>query len=70
MEKNVSADELVMTVKPEISMNDNFSVENIQVNQQNDGEQNGGEQYAVLIVIIVAAIGAVLFYLKGYKRKN
>ena len=70
MEKNVSADELIMTVKPEISMNDNFSVENIQVNQQNDGEQNGGEQYAVLIVIIVAAIGAVLFYLKGYKRKN
>ena len=75
MEKNVSADELVMTVKPEISMNDNFSVENIQVNQQDgveqDGvEQNGGEQYAVLIVIIVAAIGAVLFYLKGYKRKN
>ena len=75
MEKNVSADELVMTVKPEISLNDNFSVENIQVNQQDgveqDGvEQNGGEQYAVLIVIIVAAIGAVLFYLKGYKRKN
>ena len=70
MEKNVSADELVMTVKPEISLNDNFSVENIQVNQQNGGEQNGGEQYAVLIVIIVAAIGAVLFYLKGYKRKN
>ena len=70
MEKNVSADELIMTVKPEISLNDNFSVENIQVNQQNDGEQNGGEQYAVLIVIIVAAIGAVLFYLKGYKRKN
>jgi hypothetical protein len=65
MEKNVSADELVMTVKPEISLNDNFSVENIQVNQQ-----NGGEQYAVLIVIIVAAIGAVLFYLKGYKRKH
>ena len=65
MEKNVSADELVMTVKPEISLNDNFSVENIQVNQQ-----NGGEQYAVLIVIIVAAIGAALFYLKGYKRKN
>ena len=65
MEKNVSADELIMTVKPEISLNDNFSVENIQVNQQ-----NGGEQYAVLIVIIVAAIGAVLFYLKGYKRKN
>ena len=75
MEKNVSADELIMTVKPEISLNDNFSVENIQVNQQDgveqDGvEQNGGEQYAVLIVIIVAAIGAVLFYLKGYKRKN
>ena len=70
MEKNVSADELVMTVKPEISLNDNFSVENIQVNQQDGGEQNGGEQYAVLIVIIVAAIGAVLFYLKGYKRKN
>ena len=64
-EKNVSADELVLTVKPETSLNDNFSVENIQVNQQ-----NGGEQYAVLIVIIVAAIGAVLFYLKGYKRKN
>ena len=75
MEKNVSTDELMMTVKPEISLNDNFSVENIQVNQQDgveqDGvEQNGGEQYAVLIVIIVAAIGAVLFYLKGYKRKN
>jgi hypothetical protein len=70
MEKNVSADELVMTVKPEISLNDNFSVENIQVNQQNGGEQNGGEQYAVLIVIIVAAIGAALFYLKGYKRNH
>jgi len=64
-EKNVSADELVLTVKPETSLNDNFSVENIQVNQQ-----NGGESYVVLIVIIVAAIGAALFYLKGYKRNH
>jgi len=64
-EKNVSADELVLTVKPETSLNDSFSVENIQVNQQ-----NGGESYVVLIVIIVAAIGAALFYLKGYKRNH
>ena len=62
-EKSVSANELVMTVQPETSVNDDFSVNSIQVNQQSDGEQ-----YAVLVVIIVAAIGAAIFYLKGYKR--
>ena len=64
-EKSVSANELVMTVQPETSVNDDFSVNSIQVNQQSDGEQ-----YAVLVVIIVAAIGAAIFYLKGYKRNR
>ena len=63
--KSVSANELVMTVQPETSVNDDFSVNSIQVNQQSDGEQ-----YAVLVVIIVAAIGAAIFYLKGYKRNR
>ena len=30
----------------------------------------GGEEYAILIVIVIAAIGTVLFYLKGYRRNR
>jgi len=30
----------------------------------------GVEQYAILIVIVIAAIGAALFYLKGYRRNR
>ena len=64
-EKNVSADELIMKVKPETSSNEQFSVEDIRV-----GDQNDEGQYAILAIIIVAAIGAALFYLKGYKRSH
>ena len=44
---------------------DSFAVEKINVNTE-DAEG----QYAVLVAIIVAAIGAAVFYLKGYKKNT
>ena len=69
-EKNVSADELIMKVKPEISSNEQFSVEDIRIGDQNDEGQNDEGQYAILAIIIIAAIGAAIFYLKGYKPSH
>jgi hypothetical protein len=46
--------------------NDSFSTENINIRIQN----TEGEQYAILAVIIIVAIGAAIFYLKGYKRNR
>ena len=43
-----------------------FSTENINIRIQN----TEGEQYAILAVIIIVAIGAAIFYLKGYKRNR
>ena len=66
-EPSVSTDKLVMELGPRDNQNENgfFSVQDIRV----DG-QNPNEQYVILAVIIVAAIGAALFYLKGYKRNH
>ena len=63
----VSADKLVMELGPRDAQNENdfFSVQDIRV-----GDQNPNEQYIILAVIIVVAIGAALFYLKGYKRNH
>ena len=62
----VTADELVMEIDTwDIqSGDDSFLIDNINVRIQN----TEGEQYIILAVIIIAAIGAALFYLKGYKR--
>ena len=65
-DSTVTADELVMEIDTwDIqSGDDSFSAESINVKIQN----TEGEQYIILAVIIIAAIGAALFYLKGYKR--
>ena len=62
----VTADELVMEIDTwDIqSGDDSFLIDNINVRIQN----TEGEQYIILAVIIIAAIGAAIFYLKGYKR--
>ncbi len=63
----ISAEELVMELGPLDIQNtsDSFAVEKINVNTE-DAEG----QYAVLVAIIVAAIGAAVFYLKGYKKNT
>ena len=62
----VTADELVMEIGASNiqSGNDSFSTETINIKTQN----TEGEQYIILAVIVIAAIGAAIFYLKGYKR--
>ena len=62
----VTADELVMEIDAwDIqSGDDSFLIDNINVRVQN----TEGEQYIILAAIIIAAIGAAIFYLKGYKR--
>jgi len=63
----ISADELVMELGSWDIQNtsDSFAVEKINVDTV-DAEG----QYAVLVAIIVAAIAAAIFYLKGYKKKH
>ena len=63
----VTADELVMEIGASNiqSGNDSFSTETINIKTQN----TEGEQYIILAVIVIAAIGAAVFYLKGYKRR-
>ena len=63
---SVTADELVMEIDAwDIqSGDDSFLIDNINVGTQNIE----GEQYIILAVIVIAAIGAAIFYLKGYKR--
>ena len=63
----ISADELTMKLGPWDMQNtsDSFTVVDIDVETT---ESEG--QYAVLVGIIVAAIGAAVFYLKGYKKKH
>tara|TARA_B100000929_G_scaffold290979_1_gene286973 strand:+ start:67 stop:1332 length:1266 start_codon:yes stop_codon:yes gene_type:complete len=64
----VTADELVMEIDAWDTQNrdDSFLIDNINVRVQN----SEGEQYIILAVIVIAAIGAAIFYLKGYKRNN
>ena len=33
-------------------------------------DNENDSQYVILAVIVIAAIGAALFYLKGYKRNH
>ena len=64
---SVTADELVMEIDAwDIqSGDDSFLIDNINVRIQN----TEGDQYIILAAIIIAAIGAAIFYLKGYKRR-
>ena len=66
--KTVSADELVMEISDwDIQGgDDSFSTENINTRIQN----TEGEQYIILAAIIISAIIAAIFYLKGYKRNS
>jgi hypothetical protein len=75
--KTVSAEELLVETAPwdmqsEMTL---YSVEEIESEVEEvpiiENEEDGDEtQYAVLGIIIVAGIGAVIFYLKGYKPKH
>ena len=53
-----------------------YSVEDIESEAEevpiieNEEEGSDDTQYAVLGIIIVASIGAAIFYLKGYKPKH
>lgn len=51
-----------------IPTEEHVSTEDIGSLTQNINQQNQNEQYVILVIIIVAAIGAAIFYLKGYKR--
>ncbi len=76
--KTISAEELLVETAPwdmqsEMTL---YSVEEIESeaeevpiieNEEEDGDET---QYAVLGIIIVAGIGAAIFYLKGYKPKH
>jgi len=65
---SVSANELIMEIGPADMQNgnDSFSIENINTEIQTVTV----EQYAILAAIVIAAIGAAVFYLKGYKRNR
>lgn len=76
--KTVSAEELLVETAPwdmqsEMTL---YSVEEIESEVEevpiieNEVEDGDETQYAVLGIIIVAGIGAVIFYLKGYKPKH
>ena len=76
--KTVSAEELLVETAPwdmqsEMTL---YSVEKIESEVEevpiieNEVEDGDETQYAVLGIIIVAGIGAVIFYLKGYKPKH
>ena len=76
--KTISAEELLVETVPwdmqsEMTL---YSVEEIESEAKEvpiiENEEEGGDetQYAVLGIIIVASIGAAIFYLKGYKPKH
>ena len=76
--KTISAEELLVETAPwdmqsEMTL---YSVEEIEseVDEvsiiENEVEDGDETQYAVLGIIIAAGIGAVIFYLKGYKPKH
>ena len=76
--KTVLAEELLVETAPwdmqsEMTL---YSVEEIESEVEevpiieNEVEEGDETQYAVLGIIIVAGIGAVIFYLKGYKPKH
>ena len=65
---SVTANELVMEIDSSDMLiqteNDSISTDDIKVGM----EDSGVEQYAILIAIAIAAVGAAVFYLNGYKR--
>ena len=67
---SVTANELVMEIDSSDMLiqteNDSISTDDIKVGM----EDSGVEQYAILIAIAIAAVGAAVFYLKGYKRNR
>ena len=72
--KNVLAEELLVETVPwdiqsEMTL---YSVEDIEEKLVEEGipESEDQSQYAVLVVIILVGIGAIIFYLKGYKPKH
>jgi len=72
--KTVLAKELLVETAPwdmqsEMTL---YSVENIdeEVIEEENQDVEDQSQYAVLGIIIAIGIGAVIFYLKGYKPKN
>ena len=76
--KTISAEELLVETAPwdmqsEMTL---YSVEEIESEAEEvpiiENEEEGSDetQYAVLGIIIVAGIGAAIFYLKGYKPKH
>ena len=79
-EQVVTEDELLIEIGPwkEQKEMEFLSVENIPEEliptedigslTQNISQQTQNEQYVILVIIIVVAIGAAIFYLKGYKR--
>ena len=66
----MTANELVMEIDSSDMLiqteNDSISTDDIKVGM----EDSGVEQYAILIAIAIAAVGAAVFYLKGYKRNR
>ena len=68
MSNSVTADELIMELGPASIASENDFVSTIDANP--DSQDTDEEQYAILIVIVIAAIGAALFYLKGYRRNR
>ena len=72
--KTVLAKELLVETAPwdmqsEMTL---YSVEDIEEKLVEEGipESEDQSQYAVLVVIILVGIGAIIFYLKGYKPKH
>jgi len=65
---SVTGNELVMEIGSANMQNgsDSFSIENINIRNTDVT----AEQYAILAAIVIAAIGAAIFYLKGYKRNR
>jgi len=60
----VTGDELVMELGSRDMNDENITENNMPLDNENDS------QYVILAVIVIAAIGAALFYLKGYKRNH
>ena len=54
----------------QIPTEEHTSTEDIGSLTQNINQQNQNEQYVILVIIIAAAIGTAIFYLKGYKKST
>ena len=62
--RSVTADELIINIESwDIQNGESFPIDGIQATENDEG-------YVILVAIVIAAIGAALFYLKGYKRNR